>query len=625
MATAHHNPFRSYNRLEPQAREEDFERSLRCEVHDPLWLLGRQWQFGEFQGEDAGSAIFAKVLMETAPLLKYELPGGQTLPYAQELPFETVVERFGRPEDYRDCTYGAQRFLQLLDARLKGEPGYQKDFYVKKLQLLFPLSLPALAPGDTPEQQVTKLQLLTNEKLVAFLSAAQHWTFNALRLYRKIVSDTPFVVSSMVQTEAHRAKLTQIVGQFKTWYEQKYPNLAANAWMSEALEHRLAVAAPSATGNNTVLQASEYAQGELEWYHFDKADPKTISAALKTSTAAEKQKISAVCQTLLPSSARYSGMPASRWWEFENGSVNLSLATAAETDLARLITAQYALQYSNDWLVVPFLVPNGSLAEIKGIVVTDTFGMRTLIRPAAQGQTANWQSWGLFNLSGPLAYEAADVRTLMPPVAPPALRGDPVESVALLRDEMANMVWGIETLVPDQLGRGQDGHRAAQTLAERLLVLDPSSSAKVSDETIKGAVLRYTLATSVPENWIPFTPAQLPNQQRAIRLQRASMPRWFAGDYSRIRPRTLLLRPGMYAQTSNTDDLPAADAKQQEQEKAYFINEEEVTRAGVRVEAFAKRTRWYNGAIVYWMARRKTSGRGEANSGLAFDALTWEK
>ena len=223
MATAHHNPFRSYNRLEPQAREEDFERSLRCEVHDPLWLLRRRWQFGEFQGEDAGSAIFAKVLMETAPLLKYELPGGQTLPYAQELPFETVVERFGRPEDYRDCTYGAQRFLQLLDARLKGEPGYQKDFYVKKLQLLFPLSLPALAPGDTPEQQVTKLQLLTNEKLVAFLAAAQHWTFNALRLYRKIVSDTPFVVSSMVQTEAHRAKLTQIVGQFKTWYEQKYP------------------------------------------------------------------------------------------------------------------------------------------------------------------------------------------------------------------------------------------------------------------------------------------------------------------------------------------------------------------------------------------------------------------
>ena len=32
-----------------------FDRALRVEVRDALWMLTRQWQTGEFQGEDAGS------------------------------------------------------------------------------------------------------------------------------------------------------------------------------------------------------------------------------------------------------------------------------------------------------------------------------------------------------------------------------------------------------------------------------------------------------------------------------------------------------------------------------------------------------------------------------------------
>ncbi|MGH9175428.1 MAG: hypothetical protein ACRD1H_13775, partial [Vicinamibacterales bacterium] len=43
----------AYNRLEARARTEDFERSLRAEVRDPLWMLTRQWQMGELEAEDA--------------------------------------------------------------------------------------------------------------------------------------------------------------------------------------------------------------------------------------------------------------------------------------------------------------------------------------------------------------------------------------------------------------------------------------------------------------------------------------------------------------------------------------------------------------------------------------------
>ena len=46
-----------YNRLEAIPRAADFDRSLKAEVRDALWMLTRQWQFGEFKGEDAATAV----------------------------------------------------------------------------------------------------------------------------------------------------------------------------------------------------------------------------------------------------------------------------------------------------------------------------------------------------------------------------------------------------------------------------------------------------------------------------------------------------------------------------------------------------------------------------------------
>ena len=39
--------------------------SLSARVFDPLWLLTRQWQVGEFQGEDAGMPVLARVRAQT--------------------------------------------------------------------------------------------------------------------------------------------------------------------------------------------------------------------------------------------------------------------------------------------------------------------------------------------------------------------------------------------------------------------------------------------------------------------------------------------------------------------------------------------------------------------------------
>ena len=49
----------TWNRLEGRPRTVDFKRAMRAEVRDALWMLCKQWQMGEFVGDDAGSPAFA--------------------------------------------------------------------------------------------------------------------------------------------------------------------------------------------------------------------------------------------------------------------------------------------------------------------------------------------------------------------------------------------------------------------------------------------------------------------------------------------------------------------------------------------------------------------------------------
>src|SRR3712207_672311 len=90
----------TWRRLEPRARESDVQVGLQARVHDPLWLLGRQWQVGEFKGEDAGSPVASRLEADSFGLTRYApgaLPPSGTVPGqpfdARTTPLETIVER----------------------------------------------------------------------------------------------------------------------------------------------------------------------------------------------------------------------------------------------------------------------------------------------------------------------------------------------------------------------------------------------------------------------------------------------------------------------------------------------------------------------------------------------------
>ena len=86
-----------WNRLEGRPRADKFDRALRAEVRDPLWMLTRQWQMGEFRGDDAGSPIAVKVRIETTRLRKYQAAGGPVEPFDDNMPLEAHVERMPIP------------------------------------------------------------------------------------------------------------------------------------------------------------------------------------------------------------------------------------------------------------------------------------------------------------------------------------------------------------------------------------------------------------------------------------------------------------------------------------------------------------------------------------------------
>ena len=56
----------TWMRLEPGSRTGDMSSGLQARIYDPLWLLARQWQVGEFQGEDNGSPATSSATTSTS-------------------------------------------------------------------------------------------------------------------------------------------------------------------------------------------------------------------------------------------------------------------------------------------------------------------------------------------------------------------------------------------------------------------------------------------------------------------------------------------------------------------------------------------------------------------------------
>ncbi len=595
-----------WNRLEARPRANDFDKALKAEVRDPLWMLTKQWQMGEFRGDDAGSPAFAKIQMATTQLTKYQANDKAVQWFADDMPLEAKVEQkkipfhqAGEKVSVDIRLLMGRQWLKMIDSGFGG----LKAEYLGKYSFDIPNS-----------EDRSDATIVAHKGAWQQMTAIAGRSMDGYAFYEYLKDGDPTHTASSGTAMEGDAVLDALGLKFTAWFERLFQQPVVeenNAWISSRMEYKFAVSAPEEVSEK-VLTADEYYHGHLDWYNLD-IDPlkHELTTAELGGMPADPQKRETL--SFFPVPVSFDGMPDTRWWRFEEGRVNFGDIKPDTTDLSKLLFIEFGLVYANDWFLVPFTLPTGSIATVKGLSVTNVFGEKLWIDPAGKGLDDSWKRWNMFslNIKGKQR-KPADTSLLILPTVEKIQEGKPLEEVVFIRDEVANMVWAIEKRIPLVTGTPENGAEAAFELRkfyQKILDIEIGAGTTTPEDIEYKAAIRYEIMNSVPENWIPFIPVQDPGSNREVRLQRASMPRILkndaAGNAKKIKPRTQLLREGL--------DTPTVTQ--------YFIHEEEVPRAGVRVYQTYQRSRWYNGKVVTWFGSRKQTGRGEGHSGLAFDQI----
>ncbi|GAB3638756.1 hypothetical protein GCM10027422_43460 [Hymenobacter arcticus] len=645
------------NRLEARPRSPEFNRALRAEVRDPTWLLARQWQMREFRAEDRGTPAAAAVRLRQQPLsclATPSLPAGR--PYhPQHQPLEAAVEAQPRAVGLGLRLQMGQYWRRLLRTALAAQPapGTAQE------QAAALAVWAAVYPLAQATDEVTAAQQATAPEALALVQLAGSQALDGYALYQDLLApyrtelaaeladsellaeklktrhpaqtllaadfpNSPFAtharpldLEASLATAGGRAGLVALADgldvlarQFIAAFHRLYFLGDDNAtWSTEGMAYGFRLGA-GADG----LTAAHYPGGAaLPWYAVDRAaaaPSATVAAAVTLET-----------RTLLPTEVLFPGAPAARWWEFEDRRVDFGQVTGHAADWGRMLLQEFMFLYQNDWHTVPYAVAPGTVCQVESLEVTDVFGQTYRLQPAGAGQQPedpaspapvridnDANRWRLFAQTDPATTPGTPA--LAPVLYVPAAvlspqAGRPSEQVSFRREEATNLVWAVETIVPDGFAGGLDGSAAAAQAAEMLRA--PATPPPATATDADAPAYRYQLAGTVPENWLPFVPVQAANGSPA--LEQGLLPRQVPG-------RTFLPTDAAYYVQPRTPLLqlhgPTAP---------YRLHEHEVPAAGVRVEGRSYRARWLDGRVLHWFGRQRGPAQPGGSSGLAFDLL----
>jgi hypothetical protein len=553
-----------WNRLEVSPRNADSSSAFKAEIWDALWMLTRQWQLGEFIGDDAGSLAFTNLTMHC-----------NYLDAPSNVPLETLVEQ--QPVFYNTSTRAINLQLRLqmgyywLKLLSKNGLGNHAASFINNANYKIKL------PADLAEREAAQVSALATGR-----------GFDGFAFY----SDQRRFDNAGAQAD----KFKELFKKLQAWYDRhiKQPQANANQWQPDNMEYRFnsKLTVKSLTGNtfkDYELGTKEYYQGRLDWYNFevqrvDAANARTGAKATTTLTYPD-----AAGRNLIPGPVSFDGMPEKRYWSIEDAHTNFAAVKPDKLDLGKMALIEFALIYGGDWHLVPVKAPVGSFLQVKQLEVVDSFGKKTNIPFMGDSLQSTWDQWQFFALNNATADKLPGL--LLPPAVGAMQHSKPLEEVVLIRDEVANLIWGIETIVPGVMGNGVPGREVGTQEQKRS----------------NGTVLTYQAQTTVPKNWIPFIAVQHPTIPTRVVVRRGSM---LDENNQRIRPYTALLRKGI-------DSTGAQTA-------SYDIDENEIGREGAILRKTYQRTRWTNGEVYVWLGIQKTAGKGEGNSALKFDQLVFK-
>ena len=492
------------------------------------------------------------------------LPGGTVVPLDSATALETQVER--GPVQFK-VFGGIQLGLLFTDlAQDAGLPASTVDAF----RTAFPVPATDPAPNLVGPDGLQLRALATGRAI------------NGEALYRSVIAaQSGQHTDPPLPAQASDPSVAAVLDAFAALRASACTEDESGAWQAADLDYAFGLEVASTDGDSLLLEADAFPGGHLDWYSFTSATGKLESTAVDpvyTTT------------NMLPGHVTFHGMPADRWWGFEDGKTDFGQLDAQHVDLAKLLVMEFALVYGSDWFYIPVPSPIGSLQNVTTLVVSDTFGERTIIRPAEQYPVQDsTRPWSMFKVSG--ATGAVGDYLLLAPTLGQTGDADPIEGILITRDPTAALAWAVEQTLQGASDVGVDGFEGY------LARLREQGQAPPPEPAPDMPAIAYTLEHPPPDNWIPLVPV-LPAPGAAAVFRRGTMdipgP---GGTVAQLAAQAELLEPG----------------------QPFYLTDRVVTPIGVSAQRLLRRTRLPDGATIAWMARRSGPGRGLGSSGLKFD------
>jgi hypothetical protein len=558
----------TWQRLEATTIDAALVEGPEARIADAMWMLGRQWQVGEFTGEDAGSPLYLEAVIEHAPITRVRLgEPNSTAPViereALSLPLEVAVEREAVRTGPAAVRVAAEAGLELRrEFDVRGVLATVVDGVREAFALV-------LEPDDGLDP-VGRSEL----ELLARRAPDARAVFDDHQHGGPVMAGVPGTSAA-----AARAAIEAWAAWYEGWCSE--PDERSEPWDPQRMEYRFQIAAGVGPDQEVQLDATEYVGGHLDWYSFDRAAEGVPDTGARGPLDTHPVRV-------LPTPARFAGQAASRWWQVEDGAVWFGDIGSAPEDLARVAVAGFGMAFGDNWYLGPCRLPGGVIARAAAVRVYDVFGEAHPIRSCAELDGPG-RHWRFFELTGD---DSADAEALKDRRCPwlllsPALAGvtqsAPIEEVAFLRDEVANLGWAAELRIESVAGRTID--RAALA---RAAMTPPQRPA--------GSAWGYQLATPVPEHQIPLVPV--------------------------YKDGGLFLQRGRMADQNGDGAARGALGRVLEPESQLLIFDDEVPVTGVRVTRSWQMARTGAGGAVVWVGRRKDAGPPRRSPGLRFDDLS---
>lgn len=439
-----------WNRLEPApyAPDGQLDRALRAEVADALWMLTRQWQFGELRGEDAGSPVAATLSHKVVRTDEVHTADGRSIALGGTGMLTPAIEAEPPAADLGLCLRIAAAWLSALRGA-----GLARVFPAHRAR--WPLTARG---GRDRASRMDRVAASRAFDGVAFLSAVR--------------ADREAVVTGDLSA-AEATTIRQLVdGIVATFADVVMSPPGPPSFVNERLEYAATIHTkePNLSAD---LVLREHTGDAIAWHSFDAGT--VVSGATKALS-------------FIPTPAEAPGMPSERFWAFEDRRVAMTHADLQRTDTAKALFLEYMLVFANDWAVVPLVASIGTHVTVTSVSYVDTFGVTTDVPPVDDGTSTDPARFSLFQLTR--QGSAASVPGLWAAPLPEAPSvGPPIEEVWFARDPDANLAWAVERIVPDGLGGGERQTAPAP---------DPSP------DPDPGGAARYRIGNAPPHAWYPL-------------------------------------------------------------------------------------------------------------------------